>query len=437
MNYIKMIVVACPFFCTLTLCAQQGLKFANQEVTAYVDSMKSKDFTYLLWDRNNNGGGNFSSEWRPTFFYWDNDDNQLGYLIDTRNMKFLKAEFQSILLSSKLTFDGELDQIRFAVPGESQYFLMSKTKDAEDRALALYSPEDGGWIFEVKEQTGDFILNRGSLGIGTSSPAGNLELHGDNQRLILSADTENLNASARIEFWENELSLDNPANAPFAIEYDGLGDALNFKGKYRNSTLNKTLVSIKRDGGLYVPGGAVIVDTGLDCCENNVVLNRQTEGGYASYLIRTGDENKWSIGVRKDKTFFGLYDEVAGEHRMVLLDNGGVGIGTETVPTNYHLAVAGKAIMEEVKVEASPWPDYVFNEDYNLPSLQETSEFIKVNKHLPGIPSAAEVAENGILLGEMNAKLLEKIEELTLYQIELMKEMQKLKETVSDLKNEH
>ena len=100
-----------------------------------------------------------------------------------------------------------------------------------------------------------------------------------------------------------------------------------------------------------------------------------------------------------------------------------IGIGT-TNTSGYQLSVGGKIRAEEVKVEATPWPDYVFSDEYDLPELHETEAYIQQHKHLPGLPSAAEVEANGLNLGEMNARLLEKIEELTLYQIEMMKLIQ-------------
>lgn len=85
---------------------------------------------------------------------------------------------------------------------------------------------------------------------------------------------------------------------------------------------------------------------------------------------------------------------------------------------------------DQVTVELqSSWPDYVFNEGYLLPELKKVESFIKTNKHLPGLPSAAEVSEKGINLGQMDASLLEKIEQLTLYLIDQNK---KLAEVVSE-----
>ncbi|NKI27094.1 hypothetical protein HCG49_11015 [Arenibacter sp. 6A1] len=106
-----------------------------------------------------------------------------------------------------------------------------------------------------------------------------------------------------------------------------------------------------------------------------------------------------------------------------------VGIGTLNTQ-GYRLAVDGNVIAEEIKVELSQnWPDFVFEKKYVLPSLEEVEKHILENGHLENIPSAKEVAESGgILLGEMNAKLLQKIEELTLYSIQQEKKIKKLQE---------
>jgi len=118
-------------------------------------------------------------------------------------------------------------------------------------------------------------------------------------------------------------------------------------------------------------------------------------------------------------------------HRMRIANNGNVGIGT--LYPDEKLSVKGKIRAQEVKVETANWPDFVFAKDYKLPSLQETEKHILAKGHLPGIPSAAEVAKDGIELGEMNKKLLQKIEELTLYLIEKNKKIEALDVKVSAL----
>lgn len=110
--------------------------------------------------------------------------------------------------------------------------------------------------------------------------------------------------------------------------------------------------------------------------------------------------------------------------RMVIKGSGNVGIGTANPPINYKLAVAGKIIAEELKVQAqSAWPDYVFKSTYQLTPLPELEKFIKANQHLPEVPSAKEVMKNGIEVGANQTLLLKKIEELTLYIIEQDKQL--------------
>jgi hypothetical protein len=104
---------------------------------------------------------------------------------------------------------------------------------------------------------------------------------------------------------------------------------------------------------------------------------------------------------------------VQAKTQMIITKTGNVGIGTETPDTK--LAVNGTVHAKEVVVDLIGWPDYVFNEKYQLISLQEVEKSINENKHLPNIPSAEEIEKNGLQLGEMNRKLIEKIEELTLY----------------------
>lgn len=107
------------------------------------------------------------------------------------------------------------------------------------------------------------------------------------------------------------------------------------------------------------------------------------------------------------------------------IQNGNVGIGTSN-PTE-KLTVAGNIHAREVKVTVNAGADFVFENDYNLNSLDFLDKFIKENKHLPEIASAQEMQKDGINLSEMNIKLLQKMEELTLYVIEQNKEIKDLK----------
>ncbi len=121
------------------------------------------------------------------------------------------------------------------------------------------------------------------------------------------------------------------------------------------------------------------------------------------------------------------------QSRFFINKLGNVGIGTANPDAK--LSVNGTIHSKEVKVDLTGWPDYVFSKEYTLPSLYEVEKHINEKGHLQNIPSAKEVAKDGgIELGEMNRKLLEKIEELTLYTIQQQKEIDELKKENSLLK---
>jgi len=120
--------------------------------------------------------------------------------------------------------------------------------------------------------------------------------------------------------------------------------------------------------------------------------------------------------------------------------SGNVGIGT-TNPEGYKLRVNGKINCTDVVVTAiargeddDEWPDYVFAEDYNLRTLDEVASYIQENKRLPEIPSATEVAENGVNLLEINKLLLKKVEELTLYILQQDEKMTNMQGQIDELK---
>lgn len=135
-------------------------------------------------------------------------------------------------------------------------------------------------------------------------------------------------------------------------------------------------------------------------------------GGYGNILsiVSPNNDNFW---IAAGKTLIGSYFD----------------FDSCTDCNEYKLFVRQGIRTEKVKVDIASgvWADYVFKNDYNLKPLEEVEAFINTNGHLPNVPSAKEIETEGLNLGEMDAKLLEKIEELTLYIIELKKEVNELK----------
>lgn len=114
-----------------------------------------------------------------------------------------------------------------------------------------------------------------------------------------------------------------------------------------------------------------------------------------------------------------------------------IGGGITKLPDGFNLYVKNGILAERVRVavaNSNKWADYVFDKNYQLMPIKDVAKFIAQNKHLPNVPSAEEVAENGIDMAEITSKQMEKIEELTLYLIQANERIEKLEKIVSELK---
>lgn len=149
--------------------------------------------------------------------------------------------------------------------------------------------------------------------------------------------------------------------------------------------------------------------------------------GYILTYDRTGQAYT-NTSIQSNNALF-----TVSSNNSFLFSGGNVGIWT-TVPTEM-LSVKGNVKAQKMIVAQTGWSDYVFDSSYQLKPLTEVEQFIKQNKHLPDIPSAIEVEEKGVSVGDNQALLLKKIEELTLYMIEMKKENKKQQEEIEMLKS--
>mgnify|MGYP006910647796 CR=1 FL=1 len=159
--------------------------------------------------------------------------------------------------------------------------------------------------------------------------------------------------------------------------------------------------------------------------------NFSTVGDQA--VLYLGDNNNYIRSVNGKGVAIGVYMYAAPYYAdaITIKSGGNVGIGTDS-PGSFKLAVEGTIGAREIKVlTTNPFPDFVFHKDYKLMPIYELESYIATNSHLPDFPSAKEIEKsNGIALGDMQLKLLQKLEEQTLYIIQLQKQIDELKDSL-------
>ncbi|GMN06256.1 hypothetical protein MTsPCn5_16450 [Croceitalea sp. MTPC5] len=306
------------------------------------------------------------------------------------------------------------------------------------------TPSSGNSPWIVNGQ--NIYYDSGNVGIGLQNPNAKLNLLG-NLRIDHQSSAMHSYSGSGIELWNNTIQ----PNSPYISVRSFVG---------QNNKLFSYIEMPNQNSQLKI-GSVVEFETnddfswGLDNWlktrfKDDVYMDRSKLGigtslPDAPLEIKQDDDPSVDRGLiiseknNAQKIYLHLADNANGEYGYLSLGgdtqlrgngqisyfDGNLGIGT-TNPGSYKLAVNGNIRAKEVKVETG-WADYVFKEDYPLPSLKEVEKHIKEKGHLINIPSAKEVQENGIHLGEMNKLLLEKIEELTLYTIQQQKELQNQK----------
>lgn len=247
--------------------------------------------------------------------------------------------------------------------------------------------------------------NTGNVGIGTSLPAYKLTVNGDMQ---VTGNTPTLRLTGDADDVISRVIWELPQ---YTDDYN-IGQ---YQSKFYISraigTLGLTTDIVVSTNG-YIGMGTASPSTKLQIIGGTDVGN--TTGGY----IQFGADGTTNIAIDNNEI---QSRDANGVAKLTINAGGGaVQIGNATVPLGYLVGINGKVICEELKIQDSgQWPDYVFSADYALRSFDELRSFIGAEKHLPGIPDAQTVEREGIEIGEMQKGMMEKIEELTLYILQL------------------
>jgi hypothetical protein len=313
------------------------------------------------------------------------------------------------------------------------------------------------------------ILQGGNVGIGTTSPGALLEVAGGDVKLggnlNFATDANSIHfanpgaspASMMYMFASGTTNTPrmvishSPSFPDWGLQYVDTTDQFNFLAGGTNRlaiNLSNGNIGIGTAAptarlhlvGSEILGGNLTFTAGTQSIQ---FANPGTTPNSMMYMFTSGTTNKARMVISHSTAYanWGLqyadttdqFDFLAaGTSRMAInLGNGNVGIG---VPTPvYKLEVCGTIRAKEVRVETG-WCDYVFENNYKLKTIDQLEQYINENKHLPGIASASEVEKDGLKVGEMNKAMMEKIEELTLYVIQLSKDNKKLQDEINALK---
>lgn len=283
----------------------------------------------------------------------------------------------------------------------------------------------GGDIkFGLTSQNNILKTSNGYLGLGTLTPSSILHLGTGTQISLASGGYETVGATAtqNIAIDPDDIQARNNGSAStLYLNYYG--------GDISHGTAANTFIYKAATGFLGIGKSTPL--SKMDVYRGRLRFSGQVNAGTASGIEFTDTTGTTLRG------FMGMYDNNnmalwgfggAGWNFKMNVNDGRISIGQNINPaTGYMLAVDGGIICEELKVQMSPFPDYVFAKDYKLRSLQEVEDHIREFNRLPGMPAATVVDKEGMNVGEMSTKLVEKVEELTLYVIQLQKEIEQLK----------
>jgi len=349
----------------------------------------------------------------------------------------------------------------------------------DDFKMGTYPGNSGRIIFSPKGTDRIWIDENGLMGIGTATPASELTINGSNPYIqiqhnnvnkgFLQAVGDHLKIGTNSTNLNGNLVLQTKLLDRMLIDENGnvgIGTAspssvLTVNGsnpifQLRNSNIDKGFVQVSGDdlkigtNATNSNGRFIVRTNGSDRFfiddDGSTIIGNGIEGGIIldadnPYIyIKSGGLTQGSLtfdngndNMVLQKTLFGNGHLIISGNQQAgssihLSENGQFNFGTGLFPNGYRMSVEGKVLATDFTTLAvANWPDYVFEKNYQLAPLSEIRKYIAEHKHLPNIPAAAEMEKNGIQLGEMSRKLMEKVEELTLYVLQLQEQIDELK----------
>ncbi|PHS07650.1 MAG: hypothetical protein COA88_08095 [Kordia sp.] len=343
--------------------------------------------------------------------------------------------------SAPLHVKNATDQIQiFQTTDDSWLYTSYLDKNNARRAYMGLSSDLSEFRLNVENGTDKITFPAGNVGIGTTNPSHKLDIkvnsetnfqtydYGSEVKVVTSGGWARSNRFTNGNESTKTVAFGvHSGNAFISTGFDSSTDQTGYQNqKLTISALGNVGIGTSTPGAKLDVNGESIFRTPAS---GGVAVHIRMPNETNSMTLR-GDSNTGEIRVQNNRDF--ALKNSNGEIILYGKHDGNVGIGTSTPDAK--LAVNGNIHTQEVKVDMIGWSDFVFEKDYSLPTLKEVAQHIQEKGHLKDIPSAKDVEENGIFLGEMDAKLLQKIEELTLYTLEQEEKIQKLQKENQEFK---
>lgn len=278
-----------------------------------------------------------------------------------------------------------------------------------------------------------FIRNDGNVGIGTGTPATKLHVVGDATVTTLANSGDKIvttDAAGKLVLIQKSWIGDNMGSCEAGFTLKMFDHAIQ-NGTAADKIFTRPDGTTTELGLRFDRSNNLILEPGISNAKFSIV---SCSGSSSSMWVSNYSSGGYGFALNPDNRSGGIYYDGNSPQLIMGFNNLKVGIGVNPpADGNYRLFVAGGILATEVKVQLlTEWRDYVLAPEYNLRSIKELEAFISKNGHLPEIPTTETVKKDGLNIGEMNALLLQKVEELTLYIIDQQKQIDELRTVMLD-----